>query len=291
MNNVKNSGLTDSTEIHGTDSTDRISDEEIMSINRAIFSRYGFDFSNYELKSYKRRVIRIIDRFDLENSIGLWKKIINDPDFIRVYIDEISVGLTEMFRNPDMWVGLRENILPRYQQQSRLNIWHAGCSTGEEVYSMAILLEEEALIGKTSVLASDMNTSSIQQAKEGAFSSMYKTKYTTNYYATKSKASFADYYTDNTETMHFDKVNMNPVRFVQNNLVKETRLGNFDMIFCRNVMIYFDDILKMKVLKYFYDSLEPDGMLVIGYYDSLPIEYKNYFDLYDPATKMFVRKK
>ncbi len=266
-----------------------ISDEELTSITRAIHSRYGIDFAHYEPVSFKRRVARVISRHGLENSLGLWRKMLSDGQFIFTFIDEITVGLTEMFRNAEFWLSMRSDVLPQFYPKNRLNIWHAGCSTGEEVYSMAILLLEEDLIHKARVTATDLNTQAISQAAAGTFSSTYLPAYQKNYAAAGGKRTLSSYYTLDGEVIRFNKINRQSFSFYPHNLVKDPMPGPFDIIFCRNVMIYFDDVLKLNVLRLFHGCLEPGGFFVIGYYDAMPDGYGQFFELHDPNTKTFRR--
>jgi chemotaxis protein methyltransferase CheR len=264
-----------------------ITDEELNSITRAIYTRYGIDFTNYEPTSLKRRISRIIAQFQLENSIGLWRKLIYDKDFIHLFIDEVTVGLTEMFRNHDFWIKIREDILPQLSHQKQVSIWHAGCSTGEEVYSMAICLTEEEMIGKTAVTSTDLNTKSVKQAKEGTFSTLYKKQYTRNYDAAKGKHNLQNYYNEREETITFNKLDLRSFEFGAHNLTKDPVEKTFDMVLCRNVMIYFDNTLKMNVVKKFYDSLNSGGFFAIGYYDSLPDDARIYFKPFDHGRKIY----
>lgn len=265
-----------------------ISDEELSSINRAIYTRYGMDFSNYEPISFKRRVGRVIDRFGLESTLGLWSKLINDKEFIFTFIDEITVGLTEMFRNGDFWVHMREHIVPELRQKDAFSVWHAGCSTGEEVYSLAILLSEENLLKKASLLATDLNSQSVKSAQQGVFSEYYTKTYKANYHTAKGRKTLSNYYkVEENGDMRFNGVDTSTIEFSQHNLTKDPMTKKFDVIFCRNVMIYFDEVLKMKVLRLFHNALKDDGYFIIGYYDALPKDYKQFFDLQDPATRVF----
>jgi chemotaxis protein methyltransferase CheR len=264
-----------------------ITDEELNAITKAIYTRYGIDFTNYEPVSLKRRISRIIDQFDLESSIGLWRKLIYEKDFIHIFIEEVTVGLTEMFRNHDFWIKIRDEVLPHFAYQKNLSIWHAGCSTGEEVYSMAICLTEEEMIGKTSVTSTDLNRKSVTQAKEGTFPTIYKRQYTKNYEAAKGRNKLQNYYHENPETLTFSKLDMRNFKFDAHNLTKDPVYKKNDIVFCRNVMIYFDDTLKMKVVKSFHDSLNDGGFFAIGYYDSLPEDAKRYFKAYDQGRKIY----
>jgi chemotaxis protein methyltransferase CheR len=192
-----------------------------------------------------------------------------------------------MFRNHEFWLGLRGNVLPGFYVKNNLNIWHAGCSTGEEVYSMAILLLEEDLIHKARVTATDLNSQAIQYATTGEFSSAYLPAYRKNYTAAGGKRTLDCYYTLDGDLMRFNKISRQYFTFYQHNLVKDPMAERFDIIFCRNVMIYFDETLKMNVLRLFHQCLDPGGFFVIGFYDALPGEYREYFELYDPNTKTY----
>jgi chemotaxis protein methyltransferase CheR len=267
-----------------------ISDEELTSITRAVFTRYGIDFTNYEPISLKRRISRIMTIYKLENAIDLWRKIIYEKEFIQVFIDEVTVGLTEMFRNHDFWIKLREDIFPQLKLKKNVSIWHAGCSTGEEVYSMAICLTEEDLINKCAVTSTDLNSKFIKQAREGRFSAMYAKTYTDNYIAAKGTKTISCYHQVEQDDMVFNKLNLQHFTFREHNLVKDPAESTYDLILCRNVMIYFDEILKMKILHLFHQSLKEDGFLAIGYYDSLPEGYKKYFTVYDASCKIYKKK-
>jgi chemotaxis protein methyltransferase CheR len=268
-----------------------ISDEELSSIIKAIFSRYGIDFSNYEATSLKRRINRIIDKNKMECSLDLWKKIIYEQDFIYYFIDEVTVGLTEMFRNADMWISIKKKLLQEIKDQKEIKIWHAGCSTGEEVYSMGILLNEVDLTGKTSIIATDLNSQSIKMAKEGIFHHAYELKYKKNYLAAEGKKRLDDYYIMSNDWMKFSKVDSSQMSFYQHNLSKDPMKQKYDIILCRNVMIYFDDILKMKLMKYFYECLNEGGFFIIGYYDALPEQAQIFFVSFDASTKILRKKK
>jgi chemotaxis protein methyltransferase CheR len=264
-----------------------LTDEELASINRAILTRYGIDFFNYETNSLKRRVARVIDKYQFESSLGLWRELISNKDFINVYIDELTVGLTEMFRNPDFWIKLKNDIIPHISNNKTISIWHAGCSTGEEVYSMGILLNEENLLWKTEIIGTDLNSQSIENCKLGTFNAMYKDLYTKNYINQNGRYQLEKYYEVNGENLRFNKVPFKQIQFYQHNLTKDPMNKQFDIIFCRNVMIYFDEVLKIKVLKQFADALKPNGFLIIGYYDALPNQFSDFFTLYDPSIKTY----
>ncbi len=262
----------------------QLSAEELDSILRALQVRYGLDFSNYEPLSLNRRMNRIIAKYQLDNALGLWRKIIYDPGFIQCFVDEVTVGLTEMFRNHDFWIKMRTEILPAHHNREDLSIWHAGCSTGEEVYSMAIVLQEENQTA--SLTATDINHTFLQSASKAYFSSIYQKTYSANYTAALGKRSLDNYYQLAGDNMVFDRAHYS-IDFQMHNLVKDEMPRTFDMILCRNVMIYFDDVLKRRVLKLFHDCLPEGGYLSIGYYDAMPASCKDIFQVYDASCKIY----
>jgi chemotaxis protein methyltransferase CheR len=265
----------------------QLTSEELSALNRAILTRYGMDFSHYEPVSFKRRVSKVIGKFQLESSLGLWSKLIHDKEFIYTFIDEITVGLTEMFRNHDFWIKLREEVLPEFYSEKSITVWHAGCATGEEVYSMVILLAEENLLRKTALVATDLSPQAIRSAETGKFPMYCHKTYAANYVAMRGKRKFENYFQLEEDEMRIHKMFTRNIEFFQHNLSKDPMQRHFNLIFCRNVMIYFDEVLKMKVLKLFYDALEDDGFLIIGYYDALPAGYQQYFKIADPQIKLF----
>ncbi len=264
-----------------------ISDEELTSLTNAIKSRFGIDFTSYESKSLKRGFARLIARHELGNIIGLWAKILRDREFLLKYIDGLLVNLTELFRNPEVWIRFRDDLLEKAKSKKELNFWHAGCSTGEEVYSMAILLKEQRLLFKTKSIATDLSVTALDQAKEGRYTQMLWKKYLASYKICFPSGN-PEIYFDHSETDFSIKNELKKhITFKRHNLVQDKMYSKFDYILCRNVMIYFDDVLKMQVLKLFYDSLEDDGYFVIGYYDMLPEQSKSLFTLYDATTRIY----
>lgn len=267
-----------------------ITDEELTSLTTAIKSRFGIDFTSYEKKSLKRGFARLIARNDLGSLVGLWAKILKDKEFLIKYIDDLLVNLTELFRNPEIWSKIKDDVLEKLKHKPTINMWHAGCSTGEEIYTMAIVLKELNLLFKTKTLATDLSTAALENAKLGSYNKMLWKKYA---------SSYLTYYPNGNPEKHFslnnDEIIVNDdlkkhISFLRHNLVQDGMNKKFDVIFCRNVMIYFDEALKMKVLKLFYDSLNDDGFFIIGYYDMLPEASKELFVLYDATTRIYQKK-
>ncbi|MBS1637562.1 MAG: protein-glutamate O-methyltransferase CheR [Bacteroidetes bacterium] len=273
-----------------TDIREEISDEELKSLTVAIKTRYGIDFTNYEVKSLKRGIARLITKYNLGSLIGLWSKILKDREFLIGCIDDLLVNLTEMFRNPEIWEKIRADLMEQYKNKSTIKIWHAGCSTGEEIYTMAIVLSQAGLYGRADVTATDLSSAAMAKAMEGNYSSFLWKKYLgafKQYFPGGKPEDFFEIAEDHVKVKESLKKN---ISFKKHNLVQDPMNKKFDVIFCRNVMIYFDEVLKMKVLNLFYNCLEPGGYLIIGYYDMLPEQSKELYNLYDPKTRIYVRK-
>ncbi|MCP4458545.1 MAG: protein-glutamate O-methyltransferase CheR [Cytophagales bacterium] len=266
-----------------------INDEEVSSLMVAINNRYGLDFTNYEQTSLKRGIVRLMMKHRMESSIELWSKVLRDKHFFDNAIDDLLVNLTELFRNPDVWIKLRDDILPKNSDSSR-KIWHAGCSTGEEVYTMSFVLEESGLLAKTKITATDLSTSALNKAIKGEYSTLLMTQYLVpflKFFPNKDLKDYFDYKDAYATVKSKFQFNMS---FRKHNLVIDPMNEKFDIILCRNVMIYFDQKLKIRVLDLLFDSLNEEGLLIIGYYDIMPDHGKMLFDIYDVKTRMYKKK-
>lgn len=269
---------------------EEISDEELQSLTAAIKTRYGLDFTNYELKSLKRGFARLITKHNLGSLVGLWGKILKDKEFFLSCIDDLLVNLTEMFRNPEIWVKIKEDLLPRFKEKIRFKVWHAGCSTGEEIYTMAIVLTQAGIYQKSNLFATDLSTTALAKATEGKYHQILWKKYMNSFKQYFPNGSIDGLYNIVGDEAIIDQSLKKNVTFQRHNLVQDPVSKKFDIIFCRNVMIYFDETLKMKVLNLFHQSMEPGGFLIIGYYDMLPEQHKELFTLYDPTTRIYQKK-
>lgn len=270
---------------------DSISDEELDALMQALKNRYGLDFTNYEKKSLKRSIVRLMMKHKMSSMLELWSKIIKDKEFFERGIDDLLVNLTELFRNPDAWIVIRDKILDHYKAKSRLNIWHAGCSTGEEVYTMAIVLEEKGMLHKTRALATDLSDRALKKAKLGDYSLIILEQYLKPFLAFYPNRKMADFFDFNEFHATIKPAYKNHVTFERHNLVHDGMATKHDIIFCRNVMIYFDETLKLQVLELFHKSLNDDGFLVIGYYDIMPDAGKALFEVFDVKTRIYKKKK
>jgi chemotaxis protein methyltransferase CheR len=246
-----------------------------------IFETYGYDFGGYSHASFKRRLERIYVMDGFISFDDFLFRVKNDLDYLTYVIEEITVNVTEMFRDPSFYKVLREEILPALRTKPFIRIWHAGCSTGEEVYSMAILLSEEGLLPRAIIYATDINHTVLESAKKGMFPLRLMKEYAENYRASGGKRDFSDYYTANYGLAKFDEVLSKKMVFSQHNLVSDSSFNEFDLILCRNVMIYFDKELQDRVLQLFDDSMAKLGHLILGTKETLKFTnvQKNYQQL------------
>jgi chemotaxis protein methyltransferase CheR len=269
-----------------------VTEEEMNSLTQSILTRYGIDFTCYEPKSLRRRIVRVMNLFNLASIHDLWVKFLHDSQFIQLFMNEVSVGMTSMFRDPTFWSSLKKRMLNELRHKPSINIWHAGCSTGEEVYSMGILLSEVGLQAKTKALATDINEVALNEAKSGIYHKIKMIENETNYRQVTSYRDFARYYT----VVDHGHVKMNQelvshVTFGYQNLITDRFGSGYDIIFCRNVMIYFDTAAKRKLLDRFYDALNPGGYFIIGFYDAVSsLVDENKFELVDGESRMFRKK-
>lgn len=241
-----------------------IREEELDRLLDELAGKHGYDFTNYARASLKRRVNRllIIDHFS--SFAELLYRVKTDPDYLKRFVEEITVNVTEMFRDPSLYKLLREQVLPVLATHPFIRIWHAGCATGEEVYSMAILLDEAGLLHKSLLYATDLNPTAIEAVRAGIFPLRHMKQYSENYILSGGKKEFSSYYTAMYDRVKFDTRLTARMTLATHNLVSDRSFNEFQVIFCRNVLIYFDKDLQDRVLQLFDESLEKLGFLVLG---------------------------
>jgi chemotaxis protein methyltransferase CheR len=262
-------------------------EEIVLLLNR----EHGFDFSNYSAASFKRRVLRVMSLSRIGTFYDLKYAIINDKKFVAHFVQEIPVNVTEMFRDPVFFKKLDEKVLPLLASYPTIKIWHAGCSTGEEVYSLAIMLHEMELLKRCRIYATDINPAAIEKAKKGIIDLRLLKEYTQNYIKAGGTADFSSYYTARYDNAIIRKDLREKVVFSQHNLVIDGAFNEFQLICCRNVLIYFNKVLQNHVLKLFYNSLAPLGYLALGIKESLLFtDVKDRFEAIDAHVKIFRRK-
>ncbi|PVY41369.1 CheR family methyltransferase [Pontibacter virosus] len=242
---------------------------EVEALIREIHTAYGYDFSGYARASVYRRIKRFLGQKHLQSIEDLRKFLFTDSFFFENFLQEITVNVTEMFRDPTFYKSLRENVLPILSTYPFIKVWDAGCSTGEELISLAILLEEEGLLGRTKIYATDINQKVLRQAKDGIFSATHMTAYTAAYYAAGGKRDFAEYYTSNYGSVKFNASLVRNVVFYPHNLATDSSFNEFHLIVCRNVLIYFNRTLQERVYQLFDESLVDLGYLALGKKETL----------------------
>ncbi|MGZ8375886.1 MAG: CheR family methyltransferase [Gemmatirosa sp.] len=261
---------------------------EIELLLEAVYRHYGFDFRGYAYASLRRRVWKRIQSERLETVSDLQAAVLHDPEVLDRLLDDLSVNVTAMFRDPNFFLAFREKVVPLLRTYPFFRIWHAGCSTGEEVFSMAILLEEEGLYDRARIYATDMNERVLRQARAGIFPLERMQEYTENYIRAGGRRSYSEYYTAGYDGALFDPALLRNVVFAQHNLVTDRSFSEFNAILCRNVLIYFDKSLQTRVHRLFYDSLATFGVLALGGKETLRFSaFEECFESLAPAEKIY----
>ncbi|WP_106058798.1 CheR family methyltransferase [Clostridium vincentii] len=266
-------------------------DIEVALLLEAIYMNYGYDFRSYSRAHIKRRVKNRLVISGLKNISEIQHMILTDRTFFQLMLPDFSINVTEMFRDPSFFLSIRKEVIPVLKTYPHVKIWHAGCSTGEEVYSMAILLKEEGSYSKTQIYATDFNESVLSKGKEGIYPIDRIKEYTINYQKAGGKESFSDYYIANYDFALLDKALKERIIFAEHNLVNDNVFGEMQMIVCRNVLIYFNKELQNHVIKLFYDSLCNGGFLCLGPKESLKFtEFESYFEPIVESDRIFRKK-
>jgi chemotaxis protein methyltransferase CheR len=261
---------------------------EIELLLEGVFRHYGFDFRSYAYASIRRRLWKRVEGEGLSSISELQARILHDPDAMERLLLDLSVNVTAMFRDPSFYKEFRERVIPLMRTYPFIRFWHAGCSTGEEVFSMAILLEEEGLYDRARLYATDINDVVLQRARQGIFPLDRMQEYTENYMRAGGKKSFSEYYTAKYDGALFTPSLTRNIVFSQHNLVTDRSFSEFHVIFCRNVLIYFDKALQNRVHSLFYDSLVMFGILALGSKESLKFsQYEPCYEKLSAAEKIY----
>lgn len=266
-------------------------EQEVEALIQDIHQFYGYDFRGYARASVYRRIKRFLSNKHLNSIQELKKALLADSYFFEGFLQEVTVNVTEMFRDPTFFLALRKKVLPILSTYPHIKIWDAGCSTGEELFSLAILLSEEGLLKRTKIYATDINQKVLKQAKEGIFSASHIAAYTAGYYAAGGKQDFSSYYTSNYGNVKFDSNLIKNAIFYPHNLASDFSFNEFHLILCRNVLIYFNTELQDRVLKLFQESMVPLGYLGLGKKETLSLSVvgKN-FDIVDKDNRIYRRE-
>ena len=262
---------------------ERLDDLELRLLLEAVYQHYGYDFRGYARGSIKRRIWRRVLEEDLQSISGLQERVLHDPACMDRLLLDLSISVTSMFRDPSFYIAMRDKVVPLLRTYPYLRIWNAGCATGEETYSLAIMLREEGLDDRARIYATDINDVVVQRAKEGVFPLDKMKEYTQHYIQAGGRASFSDYYKVFGEKVRFDPTLAEGVVFAQHNLVSDGSFNEFNLIVCRNVMIYFDRNLQNKVHDLFFESLVRFGVLALGHKES--IKFTSHADAYQELDR------
>ncbi|MBF0468380.1 MAG: protein-glutamate O-methyltransferase CheR [Desulfamplus sp.] len=267
-------------------------DIEIRLILETVKLVHGYDFTNYAYASMKRRLEKNLDESGLEKLSEMIPLIIHDKDFFRRFLHNISVNFTEMFRDPHFFLSIRQMIIPYLKTYPFVKIWAAGISTGEEIYSLAILFREEGIYDNCIIYATDFNDNVLEIARDGIYPAADMKLNTANYQRSGGKESFAGYYHAGYDSVIFDSSLKKNIVFANHNLVTDGVFGEMNMVICRNVLIYFNKKLQDHVLELFSQSLRRNGFLCLGAKESL--EFSTSAPLYsvvDKAARIFKKKR
>jgi chemotaxis methyl-accepting protein methylase len=264
---------------------------EINLLLEGLNQMYGYDFRGYVRGSITRRILNRMKAERLPTITALLEKVLYEEGYLERLLNDLSIRMTEMYRDPSFFAAFRQEVVPMLRDLPEIRIWHAGCATGEEVYSMAILMHEEGLGNKTKIYATDMNEKALTAAQKGAFPLKKMQQYTKNYLKAGGSMAFSEYYTADHQFAYFSPALNENLIFAQHNLVTDGSFNEFHVILCRNVMIYFDSTLQQKVHGLFYDSLADGGFIGLGSKESIlsmprGMEYKEF-----NASEKIYRKK
>jgi len=256
---------------------------ELRLLMEAIYLRYSYDFRDYTGASQKRRVAYALAQFGLPNVSALQNRVLHDPAVFAQLLQFLTIPVSEMFRDPAYFLALRRQVLPVLETYPSIKIWIAGCSTGEEAWSMAIMLREEGLLQRAQIYATDINPVSLEKARQGIFPLEAVRGYTTNYQRSGGRRSFSDYYTAAYDAARFDPSLCADVIFADHSLATDSVFAETQLVSCRNVLIYFNRTLQDRALGLFHESLCHRGFLGLGSKES--IDFSAYASRFGPLAR------
>lgn len=265
-----------------------VEDLEVELFLQGLYQLYGYDFRHYSKAHMKRRIIHRMKRESMPSISYLQHELLHSPQCVPKILDDFSINVTEMYRNPDFFKFVRQEVVELLKQYPQINIWHAGCSSGQEVYSMAILLEEEGLLDRTTLYATDFNDKILKRAMEGVYPLETVNEYTRNYLEAGGKRQFSDYYSSHMNYITIEPWLRKHIKFINHNLVSDGVIDSMHMIVCRNVLIYFDKTLQERVVDLFTESLKGGGILALGSRESLQYtKASHYYKVWNEDLRVF----
>ena len=267
---------------------DELEEIELSLLLEGVYRKYGFDFREYAPASLRRRIWRRVYAEGLSTISALQERLLHDPASMERLLLDLSINVTAMFRDPSFYVAFRKKVVPALRTYPFTRIWIAGCSTGEEVYSLAILLHEEEVYDRTRIYATDINEAVLERARAGVFPLDKMREYTQNYIKAGGTRAFSEYYLAKYDGAQFQRALNEQVVFAQHNLVSDRSFNEFNVIICRNVMIYFDRTLQDRVHHLFYDSLMTFGVLGLGHKESIHFSpHEDAYEELDPNERLY----
>jgi chemotaxis protein methyltransferase CheR len=278
---------------HVTQSNDHNNIELIETdlLLEGIFRRYGYDFRSYSRASIERRIRQFMMDSGSTSISGMIQQVLWDREFFSRLVRYFSIAVTELFRDPPLYKAVREKVIPLLKTWPHVKIWHAGCATGEEVHSLAIVLKEEGLYDRATIYATDFNDEALEKAREGIYPAGKLQEATRNYQMSGGKTSFSEYYHAQYDSAVMDASLRERVVFSSHNLVTDSVFGEMHLVLCRNVLIYFNRDLQNRALGLFTESLVNGGFLCLGMKESLRFTSENdYFEPVDSHTKIYKKK-
>jgi chemotaxis protein methyltransferase CheR len=270
-----------------TDDTEQL---EVRLVLSAIYERYGYDFRDYAADSIARRVQAAAAKLGVPHLGELQHRLIREPEVFQSTLDFLTVRVTEMFRDPRFYRTLRREVLPVLRTYPQLKIWHAGCASGEEVYASAILLTEAGLYERAQIYATDMSNVALEQAREGVYPEASFALFSSNYLASGGERSFEGYWSRAYDRIVVREDLRKNVHFFQHDLASDYALGEMQLIFCRNVLIYFGAPLRQRVFAMFADALQHGGFLCLGASEAVPATEQARFRELSIADRIYCRR-
>ncbi|MDO8805131.1 MAG: protein-glutamate O-methyltransferase CheR [Elusimicrobiota bacterium] len=264
---------------------------EIDLLLEAVFRKYGYDFRSYARASIERRVRQFMASGGFASVSEMALKVLNDRDLFSRLVRYFSVPVTELFRDPQVYRAVREQVIPLLKTWPHFKIWHAGCATGEEVYSLAIILKEEGVYDRATIYATDFNDEALERAREGVYGAAKMKEATHNYQAAGGKASFSEYYHSRYDAAAMNAELRERIVFSTHNLASDSVFGEMHLVFCRNVLIYFNRGLQNRALGLFTESLVSGGFLCLGTKEDLRFsEVNSFYEVVDRKARIYKRK-
>ncbi len=268
-----------------------VSENELSQLNESIFLKYSHDFRHYAGASQKRRLLQAMAHFECPTIAALEAVVLKDATLFMQLLQYLTIPVSEMFRDPEFFLALRQQVLPVLQTYPSLKIWVAGCSTGEEVYSLAILLREEGLLERSLIYATDINPMALDKARRGIFTLASIRGHTASYQQAGGQRAFSDYYTAAYDAAIFDPTLRANVTFSDHSLATDSVFSETQLVLCRNVLIYFDRTLQDRALGLFHESLGHRGFMGLGSKESIEFSgYGQHFETVDRSARVFRKK-